>query len=471
MILKGSTTRSRQHAGRLAVHLLNEKDNDRVEVIELSGQQTDDPKKALIRMHGAADLTAGKLGLFQVSINPEEGETMTPAQWEDSIARLEKEFGFEGQARLIVAHTKQGREHIHVVWQRTDYETEKLVSIDDYKRRLTAQAREMEREYGHRQVEDKSLGQSFDQGACRQAKRTGDRSPVERRDFIREAWAQAPNADAFLDQLRAGGYELAQGRKTMVLVHSQTGEIVKGRLSHYLRSPDGAAPKKAELETWASGLTQPLARAEELQKQIQAGQYFDRDRYNIEQQNRIDRAGIEHQEQGGDEGEAEGTGGRQPEYDDSHLRKLDEMREREAREERARYRSEAEMDTYYQRRDLAAEMARKKAELARNQGMRGRVTGRKGELEEEIAALGKTLEYIDQRMSERRGGLEVRIAKERAEKQATPTPGPAPANDQDLKGQAAIEKARSIQALKERARQRENARSRAGHGGLDHEKD
>ena len=64
MILKGSTTNSIAHAGRLANHLLNKKDNDHISVLQISGHETDDARQAMLLMHGAVTLTKGPQGLL-----------------------------------------------------------------------------------------------------------------------------------------------------------------------------------------------------------------------------------------------------------------------------------------------------------------------------------------------------------------------------------------------------------------------
>ena len=308
MILKGSTTSSISHAGRLANHLLSERDNDHLQVLEIAGQQTDDPKQAMLFMHGAVTLTRGKKGLFQVSINPEEGEVMTHEQWDDAVVRVEKEFGLIGQPRIIVEHIKEGRQHRHIVWQRTNYETEKLVPINDYKTRLVKQAREMERDYGHRIVNDQTIGPKFDQAAHRQAKRLQKKDdqaldPKNRSAFIRQAWERSENADDFVKALKDGGLELAQGNKArMVLLHSETGEIIKGSLGRHLKCPDKGIVRAAELREWANGLSAPLQDVEATQERLKAqdrqeprtqglddrdAEIWDREKNEVRQQNEL----------------------------------------------------------------------------------------------------------------------------------------------------------------------------------------
>ena len=53
---------------------------------------------------------------------------MTPEQWQRAVDVLDKELGLEGQPRAVVMHEKRGREHIHVVWARTDIDTMTLRS-------------------------------------------------------------------------------------------------------------------------------------------------------------------------------------------------------------------------------------------------------------------------------------------------------------------------------------------------------
>ena len=117
MILKGSVTNSIGHAGRLAHHLLNERDNERVEVLEISGHATDDARQAMLLMQGAVTLTKANQGVFQVSVSPEPGESMTTEQWADARSRLEGMFSLQNQPAIIIEHTKEGRTHRHYCWQ------------------------------------------------------------------------------------------------------------------------------------------------------------------------------------------------------------------------------------------------------------------------------------------------------------------------------------------------------------------
>ena len=455
MILKGSTTSSISHAGRLANHLLNERDNDQVQVLEIAGQQTDDPKQAMLFMHGAVTLTRGKKGLFQVSINPEEGEVMTHEQWDDAVVRVEKEFGLIGQPRIIVEHIKEGRKHRHIVWQRTNYETEKLVVINDYKTRLVKQAREMERDYGHRIVNDYAIGPKFDQAAHRQAKRLQKKDdqaldPKNRSAFIREAWERSENADDFVKALKDGGLELAQGNKArMVLLHSETGEIIKGSLGRHLKCPDKGIVRAAELREWANGLSAPLQDVEATQERLKANkdqwddvkenrtekekkalskedvtmekqpEVWDRDQYAAEQIIRDSDAGIEHAkaiEQDEKEQRAFARNYR------SYAAEMDPVLKKERKTDQERREHTDQMEEYYQVEAKQKKLLRlKKERLKYNKGIRATIAfkSEREKLDQQIWALEKGMENIEQRQAEAKGKLERQIAEKDAANENT----------------------------------------------------
>src|ERR1051325_4646056 len=118
MIIKGN---SRGGASQLARHLLRADTNERIKIMELQSplESLDDTLRDWQLLSTG---TMGKKGLYHANINPAD-YVMTTEQWLRSVEILEKELGFTGQPRVIVMHEKEGREHIHVVWQRTDVDT------------------------------------------------------------------------------------------------------------------------------------------------------------------------------------------------------------------------------------------------------------------------------------------------------------------------------------------------------------
>ena len=125
VIIKGG---SRAAPRSLAKHLMRGDTNERVLVLGYDGVAIEDLNAALADMQALASGTRGKKGLYHANIDPHTDYKMTPEQWDRCVAVLEKELGLEGQPRVVVLHEKKGREHIHVVWARTDIDTMTLRS-------------------------------------------------------------------------------------------------------------------------------------------------------------------------------------------------------------------------------------------------------------------------------------------------------------------------------------------------------
>ena len=104
MILKAFTVASSSHSRRLAAHLLRTDENEIAEVADVRGIGKR-PRLAdmLESMHRTHEATRGKRGLFHVAINPDRDHVhkMTGAEWDRTLAAIEKEFGLEGQPRWL----------------------------------------------------------------------------------------------------------------------------------------------------------------------------------------------------------------------------------------------------------------------------------------------------------------------------------------------------------------------------------
>ncbi len=237
MILKGS---QRGSALKLAVHLLNERDNDHVEVHELRGFSADDLRGALREADAIAKGTKCQQFLFSLSFNPPETERVSVDQFEAAIEKAESALGLSGQARAIVFHEKEGRRHAHVVWSRIDVEKMTAVHLSFYKTRLNAVSKELFLEHGWRLPDgyrDKTkrnpLSYTIDQ--WQQAKRT-TQDPEALKMIFRECWSVSDNRASFAQALEEQGFILAQGKRGHVAVDfhgevyaisRQTGEKAK----------------------------------------------------------------------------------------------------------------------------------------------------------------------------------------------------------------------------------------------------
>lgn len=228
MIIKG---RSRRDGGQLAAYLLRQDLNESVEVIALHEVAAGDLHGALREMEAVARLgTNCEKPLYHAQINPEQ--PLTPDQWAVAIERLEKELQLEGHQRAVVLHVKHGREHCHVVWNRVDSEAMRAVEMNwNYARHETV-SRELEREFGHREIPGAHTGRAageerpvakFGHAEQQQADRSG-LDPVARKRQLTELWQGSDDGRAFVAALEDSGYRLARGERGYVVV-DEAGEI------------------------------------------------------------------------------------------------------------------------------------------------------------------------------------------------------------------------------------------------------
>jgi len=227
MILKGNIRAAGQE---LANHLLNARDNDRVELAGLHGFAGDTLHKALAETEAIASATNCRKYLYSLSINP--SQPMTRAQYEAAIDRIGERLGLSAQPHAIVFHVKEGREHCHVAWSRIDAEKMQAVHNAFDRQKLRELARELCHEFGHALPPHLA----FDRGAERhtdkdktqaeigQEKRTGE-SRDSRREKVTDAYRQSDTARAFQHALAEQGYILAQGDKRGFVLVDSMGEV------------------------------------------------------------------------------------------------------------------------------------------------------------------------------------------------------------------------------------------------------
>ncbi|WP_193169955.1 hypothetical protein [Nisaea nitritireducens] len=112
MILKAS---ERGGGKQLALHLLNDRDNDHVEVHDIRGFIAGDLVGVMKEAHAVSKGTRCQNFLFSVSLNPPDTETVSTDVFETTIERIESTNGLAGHPRVIVFHEKEGRRHAHAV--------------------------------------------------------------------------------------------------------------------------------------------------------------------------------------------------------------------------------------------------------------------------------------------------------------------------------------------------------------------
>ena len=230
MIIKG---KSRARPKGLAKHLERTDTNERVDLLQVDFSAEGNLEEALCDMQAICLGTQGKNGLYHANIDPHSDYPMTKEQWFRCADVLEKELGFEGQPRVIVLHKKEGREHIHVVWARTDVETMTLRSdAFTYGKHERASAR-LEEEFGHdhvpgkwykRDMEQELPMAELDHAEWQQMERS-KLDPRERKAEITGLYERADNGRAFHNALEDAGYLLARGDRRATVVVDIAGEV------------------------------------------------------------------------------------------------------------------------------------------------------------------------------------------------------------------------------------------------------
>ena len=225
MIIKG---KSRAGPSQLARHLGRADTNERVELVEL-GWGGDSIHDAFRDWQVISEGTKGKLGLYHANIDPDAKYDMTPQQWMRAVEILEEELGLQGQPRAVVMHEKNGREHIHVVWARTDMDSMTLRSdSQNYQAHERASLR-MEQEFGHEHVpgkhakRDRDAQPEFPDAAIQhdewqQAER-GGMGHRDRKAQVTSLYEASDSGTAFKAALEDAGYVLARGdRRDFVIL-------------------------------------------------------------------------------------------------------------------------------------------------------------------------------------------------------------------------------------------------------------
>jgi hypothetical protein len=231
MIIKGS---SRAGPSQLSRHLQRTDTNERVKILQLDSP-TESLAEALRDWQLIASGTRGSKGLYHANIDPDTRYTMTPEQWRRSVDVLEQELGLTGQPRAIVMHEKNGRAHIHVVWQRTDIDTMTLVPDGNNYYAHERASLALEKEFGHEHVPGKHAKrdrekqpefpkQEFNHAEWQQSERTG-LDPRAFKEAVTQLHQQCDTGQAFKAALEEKGYLLAKGDRRDYVILDEQGQI------------------------------------------------------------------------------------------------------------------------------------------------------------------------------------------------------------------------------------------------------
>lgn len=216
-------------ATKLAAHLLNDRDNDHVELYEISGFMSETLDDALQEVRAQAMGTRCNQYLFSVRLNPPEKEKVETDVFDQAISRIEERMGLQDQPRVIVFHEKEGRRHAHCVWSRIDTQEMKAVNLPFYKSKLMEISKEIYLEQGWKLPAGLiERGQSnplnFTRAQWEHAKRLDD-DPRLIKATLKDCWAISDSKESFQKILEQRGYYLAKGDRRGFVAVDWRGEV------------------------------------------------------------------------------------------------------------------------------------------------------------------------------------------------------------------------------------------------------
>lgn len=195
MVIRGN---SRSNARQLSHYLLTMKDNEAIRILDIDGQmnpQAEDLHRSIYLMEVSAELSKSDKGLYHAQINPAIGEDklMNDEHWLQASDILANQLGLENQRRAIVLHTKRGRTHAHVVWERFDHTQGRMVS-DSFSRLAQDRARkEMEAAFSQKPTPHRN------------------KHRPELKASLTELWQQTEDGKQFIKVANRRGYLISTG--------------------------------------------------------------------------------------------------------------------------------------------------------------------------------------------------------------------------------------------------------------------
>jgi len=323
----------RAGAKALADHLTNAQDNERVEIGSAAGiARPGDVHAALGEMEAISRGFRCRNHMAHVMLNPEK--PLSPEQWLKAWEMVEKEYGLNGHRHIEVCHEKEGRFHVHRVYDRLD-DHGKAVQLSFSHMRNEKLGRLMEYEFGHDlttgkhnravigQLRKEGRGEVADwmehgkahetarpvaevqHGEHQQEKRTGIAARRVKADLA-DAWQRSDTGQGFEAALADKGYLLARGDRRAFVLVDELGEVHSAKLK---------GVKSADIQKRCEGLPLPSveeARSFQEERQKLAAERAEPERPAMEelesyQEPTRERDEPDDEESGSEEGEAGGA--------------------------------------------------------------------------------------------------------------------------------------------------------------------
>lgn len=266
MVIRGAI---RGNGKQLAHYLLSGEANERVQIVDVAGRSNATDAylhQTLQSMSLTSELTKSQKGLYHAQINPayREDRKMSEKDWLKAADILGNELGLQEQRRVIVLHTKKGRTHAHVVWERYDHKTGKVID-NKFSRLAQDRARkEMERVFEQQPTPHRNQHRP------------------ELKEALTNLWNETETGKGFVKAVHNNGYLLAEG----VPKHPFMVVDENGRSFDLVRQLKGVRIKEVRQRLRHEKLI-PEKEAIELMRQKQDGSS---DANKADQQRDLDRA-------------------------------------------------------------------------------------------------------------------------------------------------------------------------------------
>lgn len=195
MVIRGAI---RGNGKQLAHYLLSGEANERVQIVDVAGRANATDAylhQTLQSMSLTSELTKSQKGLYHAQINPaySEDRKMNGKDWLKAADILGNELGLQEQRRVIVLHTKKGRTHAHVVWERYDHKTGNVIA-NKFSRLAQDRARkEMERVFEQQPTPHRNQHRP------------------ELKEALTNLWNDTETGKDFVKAVHDNGYLLAEG--------------------------------------------------------------------------------------------------------------------------------------------------------------------------------------------------------------------------------------------------------------------
>ncbi len=228
MIIKGNTRRA---VAFWSKHLTNTELNERVSITDIRGLGGQSVRDCLGELQAIAEGTRTENGFYVASLNPDEGEQLTPEQWDRAGEIFRRRMGFENQPYFIVEHEKEGRTHRHIVVGRIDADTMRPIPNDFNFQKHEQASREIEEALGLRHVDSVLVK---DRGRERPERRPKDWEsfraaqskidPEKMKAEITALYQAADSGQSFKAAVEEAGYIFAKGDRRDFVIIDKAGD-------------------------------------------------------------------------------------------------------------------------------------------------------------------------------------------------------------------------------------------------------